>query len=544
MNDITLEDFQLAASEIAHNGDNDTLPFDADVDFIREKHSELAQLAFDISSTINSGYDINQYPIFSERLLASSGPNGFRMITKIHPFWNIYLNGLAIAIAKKNEPKRNPRAHSYRFAPKENYLFDKQSSWRSYKQSVLADNDFQEGSYVVQTDIANFYERIYHHNLENCIKNLFNSHSKIAYQVDRILRKITAGKSFGLPIGGQASRIFAEVLMTTIDQALISHGMKWHRYVDDITIIVDSPYEAYKALSDLSYTLSDYGLSLNRMKTNILPANQYREYIHTQLGLNDECSLKLETIDLYFDPYSDNAETEYEDLKKTVQSIDIHSLLNSELDKSQPDTFVVAQISRTLKLHETDEALRLITVLLNPSNLYAFRGSWSKIMKAINLLRCNDNFLSIHNNIDLLLDAIPDELPHLLKPETNLLYFLKTIRYESSEQRAQFVQKTYNDTDSQTVKIACIDCWRYWSDSPKFEMLKNKWSSIISTEEARIVWLSSYKFGDSGRHFRKSSKSSLENQLDLNINCSKKDNQQTKSFSEIYIDWAQTYGTL
>ncbi len=44
------------------------------------------------------------WKIPSERLIAPSGPAGFRVVTKIHPFWNIYLNGLAISLVEALEP--------------------------------------------------------------------------------------------------------------------------------------------------------------------------------------------------------------------------------------------------------------------------------------------------------------------------------------------------------------------------------------------------------------------------------------------------------
>jgi len=42
--------------------------------------------------------------------VATTGPAGFRITTKIHPFWNLYFNGLRIAIAETFEPKRSARS--------------------------------------------------------------------------------------------------------------------------------------------------------------------------------------------------------------------------------------------------------------------------------------------------------------------------------------------------------------------------------------------------------------------------------------------------
>eukprot|EP01031_Cornospumella_fuschlensis_P045459 gene45459-55631_t len=82
-------------------------------------------------------------------------------------------------------------------------------------------------------------------------------------QVDRILSKLAAGRSFGLPVGGQCARILAEIMMTPIDMSLSDARLVWHRYVDDFTLICSSQKEAYTALSTLSHSLADYGLTLN-----------------------------------------------------------------------------------------------------------------------------------------------------------------------------------------------------------------------------------------------------------------------------------------
>lgn len=98
----TFHHFRRAACEIAKHGDNDTLPFDIDVKFCGEKADALASIAYGFYSKLRDSQDIQEnreriteLHVHSERLLAPSGPAGFRVVTKIHLFWNIYLNGLA-----------------------------------------------------------------------------------------------------------------------------------------------------------------------------------------------------------------------------------------------------------------------------------------------------------------------------------------------------------------------------------------------------------------------------------------------------------------
>jgi hypothetical protein len=134
MPNITLDHFRRAAADVGAHGDNDVLPFDIDNRFIKQNAEVLANIAFQFCTDLAQGTAdgarkaISSLSIFSERLLAPTGPAGFRITTKIHPFWNLYFNGLGIAIAEVLEPTRSLRAHSYRFAPQGDGLFIREAS--------------------------------------------------------------------------------------------------------------------------------------------------------------------------------------------------------------------------------------------------------------------------------------------------------------------------------------------------------------------------------------------------------------------------------
>ena len=540
MNCATLEHFKRAAADIGSHGDNDTLPFDIDNRFIKEKQEILAGLAYEYFVQLDRGphkqaaMAINALHLFSERLLVPTGPEGFRITTKIHPFWNIYINGLGIAIAEKHEPKRSPNAHSYRFSTSGDELFDRSRSWRAYRESTLSDDTLREGeSIVVQTDISSFYEHIYHHRLENCLKDLLPQDSTVAVQIDRFLSKFASGRSFGLPVGGQCSRILAEVMMSPIDRLLSDAGIKWHRYVDDFTIITDSHENAYRALAELSHALADYGLSLNRTKTTILKAKHYVDYVNAQLGASTDEGSILRDIDLHFDPYSDTAIADYGELKDTVRNLDVRALLELEIQKGQPDTFLVAQVGRTLKFQSPLIAIQLCETLLHPKNLNSFRASWSTIMRGITAVRAEEENEIVFESLDKLLDDIPNHSPHLLLPESNCLHYLKAVRFQRSDQRARFVHSLYNGTASETVKRACIECWRNWRDRPNFTRLRNQWQNL-GAQEQRMLWLAAGDFGDEGTKARNQLRTSLPKAWQLGI-----ERQGKETFEAVYSKWCE-----
>lgn len=531
--------FLRAALEIGSSGDNDTLPYDLDAAFIKDKATDLAALCLALFQAVDTGAAgkpinfMNGLAVVSERLLVPSGSHGFRITTKIHPFWNLYLNGLGLAIAEANEGNRSERAHSYRLASQGPGFFDQTRSWRAYKLATLSEPGLvDERVVVIQTDVSSFYEHIYHHRLENVVKDLAPG-STLAMQIDRILSKLAAGRSFGLPVGGQCARILAEVMMTPIDRSLTDAGLVWHRYVDDYTLICSSQQDAYKALSALSHALADYGLSLNRSKTTILSAKHYRDFVSAQLGEGEDSSLALRELDLHFDPYSDNASAEYEKLKQSFEKIDISFLLNLEREKSQPDAFVIAQIGRALKFQEPAVAVQLCATLLDPNNLDSFRGSWSKIMRGVYAVRSNDQFASIFAALDALLDRIPSAGAHLLVPEANMLHFLRAIRFTRTDLRGVFVRQTYDMTTSASVRRACIDCWKHWADRSSFIRVRNQWPNLGAGEQ-RMLWLAAGAFGDEGMKTRDQLRGSLGQAWQLGIEVG-----APGSFAACYEDWVK-----
>ncbi|MDG2537783.1 hypothetical protein P5Y53_08935 [Dyella jiangningensis] len=249
------------------------------------------------------------------------------------------------------------------------------------------------------------------------------------------------------------------------------------------------------------------------------------------MGTDDDEASQLREIDLHFDPYSDTAVDDYDSLKQTIEGMEVQKLLNRELEKSLPDTFLVTQIGRTLRLHEPEVAIQLVETLLAPRNLHAFRASWSTIMRGVANLRGDARFQEIFESIDVLLDFVPEQADHLLKAEASLLHYLRTLRFTRTNSRAAFVRRTYDQVHSDTVRRACIDCWRSWGDRAQFTFLRGRWNEL-SAECQRLVWLASFSFGDQGDGLRRQLGANLDQSWRLGI-----ERQQGQSFGAIYRGW-------
>lgn len=541
MANATREHFERAAADIAAHGDNDTLPFDIETKFISDRQAELSAICTEFSDELlrdsveNNKNKIDQLVVFSERLLAPTGPSGFRATTKIQPFWNLYFNGLGVCIASALETDRSENVHSYRFkADLGAELFDRNRSWRAYREATVADAaGLGAGSIVVQTDISSFYEHISHHHVENFVDDLIQDGGRLGNQINALLAKFSGGRSFGLPVGGQASRILAELFLSYSDRRLTDAGIKWHRYVDDYVLLAGSTAEAYRALAFLSHALADYGLTLNKSKTVLLSAKHYIDYVDAQLGGGDDEAEKLREIDLRFDPYSDTSAEDYDSLKETVENLQIQKMLNRELEKALPDTFLITQIGRTLRLQDPRVALELVGTLLKEGNLHAFRASWSTIMRGVAALRGNGDYAEIFPGVDVLLDAVSQHSGHLLEAEASLLHYLRALRFARTGTRAAFVQHIFSSTQSTTVKRSCIDCWRLWRDRDGFTNVRNRWQDL-NAECQRLVWLSAYRFGDQGVGFRRQTMQSLRRAWGLGI-----ERQQRPSYCDTYSNWCE-----
>ena len=289
-------------------------------------------------------------------------------------------------------------------------------------------------------------------------------------------------------------------------------------------------------MAELSHALANYGLTLNRTKTTLLTGKHYADYVTSQLGGNGDRADVLRAIDLHYDPYSDRSEADYEELKETVENLEIRTLLDVELRKAQPDNFLVTQIGRTLKLHNPDVALQLCNTLLAPTNLHAFRASWSTIMRGIASVRSDEKFAEIFEKLDLLLDGVPRYSEHLLVSEASFLHYLRTIRFGRTDARAAYVLSRFQRTTSQTIRRSCIDCWRQWKDRDSFISVLNRWPEL-KAEEGRMLWVAAGDFGDDGKKFQNQRRGSLEKAWALGI-----ERQNKPAFYSLFSKWSEKRG--
>ena len=135
--------------------------------------------------------------------------------------------------------------------------------------------------FVACTDIARFYHSIYTHAIpwafhgKEVAKVNRRSTSKIAFfnRADALIRNGQDGQSIGIPVGPDASRVFAEVIGTAIDLEFQNRiggvDCKVVRHVDDVWIGTNTHAEAETALTRYREAIRKFELDINENKTRI-----------------------------------------------------------------------------------------------------------------------------------------------------------------------------------------------------------------------------------------------------------------------------------
>lgn len=341
--------FKKALENIIHYGDTDIFPFPFERHLFEDKFQESLDILDKIHKDLTSA--LSAFPPLTIESLSQVGYYGFRKATLIEPFWNAYFLGLVISIADKIEAMRIPEkdevvfSYHYKWDDEKKTLFNN-TTWIDYKRKCIELSN--QYDCVLQTDISNFYDRINHHKLENALKRVVDPRSDIPSRIIELLGVFSNTISYGLPVGGPAARILAELALNQSDFNLKSRKIVFCRYADDYTIFCNSESDGYNALLTLCEKLSNDQLALQKGKTKIISSEEFRD-IHQFLDpkpvddKNSDDEQKLLNISVRFDPYSPTAEEDYEHLKEAIQKIDIIGILSKEVNKSVIDQTVTKQ---------------------------------------------------------------------------------------------------------------------------------------------------------------------------------------------------------
>jgi len=234
-------------------------------------------------------------------LPAPKQQRGYRIVHQLDPIDSLIYTALVYEIAEKLEEKRSLIAGasvcSYRIDldEKRGNFFARGNGYEEFKNKSL---EFAKiYSYVLATDITDFYNQISHHRIRNALASCGNGLEEHSHNIEKFLSRLTNRTSKGVPVGPAASIILSEALLIDVDEFLLNRHEGYVRYVDDFRLFSNSRESLEDTLYALvRYLYANHRLTLAGHKTEILASDNFieqyienheeveREAIHSALG--------------------------------------------------------------------------------------------------------------------------------------------------------------------------------------------------------------------------------------------------------------------
>lgn len=274
MDCVSSEALDWALTHIEKFGDTDIFPVDFEFRAMRHcwtwLRGEMEKLDLDKHS-----------PRAYRRMVVPKPGGGFRAAVQLDPLDALVYTALIYEEAERIEKYRVPASrrvacsfrvgldpHGGFFAPG-----DGRSDFYARSQELA---DSGKYSHVLLGDIADFYNQIYLHRVENALESA-TVPTQRAKNVERFLMELNGMQSRGLPVGPLASTLLAEACLNDVDMFLLGKGCPHVRYVDDFRIFCRSRREAITIQHDLTeYLLTSHRLSLESSKTRVMGMRKFR----------------------------------------------------------------------------------------------------------------------------------------------------------------------------------------------------------------------------------------------------------------------------
>ena len=511
---ITEKSALFAVRNVARHGDTDVFPFPLENHWFHDSEETVTALLMELDKSFDDW--LRAYPVNFATCLSSVGYNGFRAATQIDPIWNAYLLALLLEIGLDIEAARLPIAKdlvfSYRFKPSEDRstLFDQEVGWAKFHRTALERAASFE--FIVSTDISDFYPRIYHHRLENAL-NQATRETEVVRRVMEILKRLSGGTSYGLPVGGNAARLLAELLLNRTERLLRASNIPFCRFVDDYLLFSDSRESAQVALVQLSEVLlTNEGLTLARAKTRIMSRSEFvRSSPFAEPAVADSADEGMAReflgIRLAYDPYSPTADGHYEQLRGELQRFDITGMLARELHKSRIDDSLTRQLVKSVRFLQPElRDAAVSSVIRNFRTLYPIFSSVAIMLHRLMPDLSEETQREVFETIRVL----NAQRSHILLVPANLSFAIRILAFDRAEETDALLIDIYHrpKTDMMVKRDVLLAMSRRRVDYWLSEQLRR--FSVLTPWEKRALIVASYTLGDEGRHWRERVRSELQ----------------------------------
>ncbi|MHA1311480.1 MAG: RNA-directed DNA polymerase [Candidatus Helarchaeota archaeon] len=240
------ESIEWAIEHLFLESDTDVFPKPLELDIIYKIKNDVIEKLEQIDI---GAYNWNP----ARRFIIPKTDISFRIITQLDPIDNIIFSGIIYEygnlIEKKRIPKNKNKVFSYRFSPqKDGKLYDITNSWKNFWDSCLGQS--KKHKFVMYCDIADFYNQVYHHSIENMLDSC-GFQTEIKNAIMRLIKSITQNISRGIPIGPHSFHLIAEMVLIPIDESLELRQIEFCRYMDDYVFFLTNKMNLEKLFFNL-----------------------------------------------------------------------------------------------------------------------------------------------------------------------------------------------------------------------------------------------------------------------------------------------------
>ncbi|MFI9840402.1 RNA-directed DNA polymerase [Nonomuraea sp. NPDC051941] len=498
-----------AVSNIADRGDTDVFPFPIENHVFHDEPDEVVGLLEAISQDIDGS--LNRLPLTSYSSLASVGYTGYRWATQIDPLWNAYLLSLVISLAPAIEAARidpsEQTVFSYRYQAGPDAGLFNTDGWRAFQDRCF--ELANQHALIICVDVADFYSRIYHHRLENALQEVDYSSFARTKEIIKLLGRLSGGTSYGLPVGGNAARLLAELVLNRVDHLLMAEGFegKFCRYADDYRFFVNDLQSAHRCIGMLSEKLMrNEGFSLQKAKTRIMTSAEYQLVTEPHQHAEPGSAGKFLGLRLHFDPYSLTAVEDYERMMAQIAEFDVLGLLRDEITKGRIHINLTRKLVSALQYMDATSRVQAVISLLE--NIDTLAPITPQVMLAVRHCLDDLNDSETAGRITETVRKLIDDEHYLAKNDLNLAYMIRVLASGQSRENERMLIRLYGSTHGyggqsapniQRDILLAMAKWnvRYWLSSRK---------PSFNTDHVwvrRAFRVANYALGDEGKHWRK-----------------------------------------
>ncbi|MGB3464689.1 MAG: antiviral reverse transcriptase Drt5 [Cyclobacteriaceae bacterium] len=198
----------------------------------------------------------------------SDKPNrAVRRSLKLDPVAEWYIYHIAYEYKQQFRELKNHHKNTYGYIFRDGKPVPGRESYKEFKENYY--NCSNEFKYSMELDIANYFNGIYHHDLQNWFTSL-NVDDNNAKIFGQFLREINAGRSIDcLPQGIYPCKMIGNSYLQYIDFNGSLRSQSYLRFMDDFALFDNNKSILYEDLYKMQILLGNKGLSISEAKLKL-----------------------------------------------------------------------------------------------------------------------------------------------------------------------------------------------------------------------------------------------------------------------------------